>query len=243
MSNSIKRFANFWWGDRGLSAFLLLLLTSLFLKPFFHSPLLRGLSDVFFSLLLISGVAYISPRPLLRWIAGTLALVAIVLHWLQEYLVAPWVATAASLLTLLFLIFLTLVVLARVFREKGPVTSARVQGAVAAYLLFGITWGVLYKFLFFLFPASIHFPATAGVNPAEQGESLTYFSFVTLTTLGYGDITPVHPVTQMFVGFEALVGQLYPATLLARLVSLELTARQEPVLEENLPSKSDGGAP
>jgi voltage-gated potassium channel Kch len=49
---------------------------------------------------------------------------------------------------------------------------------------------------------------------------LTYFSFITLTTTGYGDITPVYPVARLLTMFEALVGQLYPAITLARLVSL-----------------------
>jgi hypothetical protein len=66
------------------------------------------------------------------------------------------------------------------------------------------------------------------MSPAEHKENLTYFSFVTLTTLGYGDIAAVHPVARMFVVFEALVGQLYPATLLARLVSLEISNRGAP---------------
>jgi hypothetical protein len=54
---------------------------------------------------------------------------------------------------------------------------------------------------------------------------LIYFSFVTLTTVGYGDMAPIHPLTRSLATLEALVGQLYPAILIARLVSLELHAR------------------
>jgi len=56
--------------------------------------------------------------------------------------------------------------------------------------------------------------------------SLVYFSFVTLTTVGYGDITPVHPIVRSLSNLEALVGQLYPAILIGRLVAMELSARQ-----------------
>ena len=55
--------------------------------------------------------------------------------------------------------------------------------------------------------------------------SSPYFSFVTLTTLGYGDTVPVHPVARSLAIAEALVGQLYPAILIGRLVSLQISAR------------------
>lgn len=227
-----NRFTAFWWGDRGISALLLLLFIALFLAPFFESELLRSFSAIFFSLLLISGVAYLSPRPLMRWAAGAVACTAIVLNWLQEFRPSPGLAIAASLVTLLCLITLTLVVLIRVFRNTGAVTSSRVQGAVAAYLLFGITWSILYQVLDLCLPAAFSLSASVGTTPVVLRESFVYFSFVTLTTLGYGDITATHSISRMFVVFEALVGQLYPATLLARLVSLEISHRQT----ENLPS-------
>lgn len=210
-----------------MSAFLLLVFTSLFLAPFFASDLLRFLSAIFFSLLLISGVAYITKRRLLRRAAGAVVFTAIFLHWLHEYNPTPGLAIAASLVSLLCLIILTLVMLIRVFRETGAVTTSRVQGAVAAYVLFGITWSILYRLLDLCLPTAFSIAATSGMTPDEQRETFAYFSFVTLTTLGYGDITATHSIARMFVVFEALVGQLYPATLLARLVSLELIHRQE----------------
>jgi uncharacterized protein (DUF697 family) len=220
-----SRFADFWWGDRGLSAILLLLFAAIFLSPFFESDLLRRLSGIFISLLLISGVAYVSPRHMLRWAAMTVVLTAIVLHWLQEFQPSRGLDIAASLATLLCMVSLTLVVLVRVFRDTGSVTTSRVQGAVAAYVLFGITWSILYRLLDLSLPTAFSLSATPGMTPAEQRETFAYFSFVTMTTLGYGDVTAVHPIARMFVVLEALVGQLYPATLLARLVSLEISHR------------------
>jgi hypothetical protein len=80
-----------------------------------------------------------------------------------------------------------------------------------------------------MIPAAFVFPAsmTAHAGKHEIQSTLTYFSFVTMTTLGYGDVVPVSPLARVFVIFEALIGQLYPATLLARLVSLEITGHQK----------------
>jgi hypothetical protein len=249
------RFTDFWWGDRGLSAFLILLFAALFLAPFFESALLRSLSAIFFSLLLISGVAYISPRPVLRRATGAVAIATIGLHWLQDVRPSLALAIADSTMTLVCLGTLTLVVLIRVFRDTGSVTLSRVQGAIAAYVLLGISWSVLYRLLDLCLPAAFSITATVDMTNTEVRASLTYFSFVTLTTLGYGDITATHPIARMFVVFEALVGQLYPATLLARLVSLEISHRQgslapapaeagsSPSLQQQTTHKGPGGEP
>jgi hypothetical protein len=75
--------------------------------------------------------------------------------------------------------------------------------------------------------ALAHPGAFAGaLNAADGGGELIYFSFVTLTTMGYGDITPIHPIARSLAITEALTGQLYIAILLARLVSLELHGRR-----------------
>jgi hypothetical protein len=71
--------------------------------------------------------------------------------------------------------------------------------------------------------------AISGLTEAQYsrfGSDLIYFSFVTLTSTGYGDILPVHPLARSLSNCEAIIGQLYPATLLARLVTLELESRR-----------------
>jgi hypothetical protein len=71
--------------------------------------------------------------------------------------------------------------------------------------------------------------AISGLAPASDPKiisDLTYFSFVTLTSTGYGDILPVHPLVRSLCNLEAIIGQLFPATLLARLVTLELEHRR-----------------
>jgi hypothetical protein len=128
-------------------------------------------------------------------------------------------------LTILALSILAVLVLILVFRE-GPVTSHRIQGAIAVYLLLGLVWMSAYKLLYQTIPGAFRFPE-GELSALRFKHGLVYFSFVTLTTVGYGDITPVHPLARSLAMAEALVGQLYPAILIARLVSMELASRQE----------------
>jgi len=115
-------------------------------------------------------------------------------------------------------------ILRQVF-AAGHITFRRIEGAIAAYLLIGLVFACLYDLLHGLAPAAfLHHgePARTG----EQVGSYLFFSFVTLTTTGYGDIVPVHPVARSLALLEALTGQLYLAILLARLVSLQIASRQ-----------------
>ena len=128
-------------------------------------------------------------------------------------------------LTILALSILAVLVLIRVFRA-GPITGHRIQGAIAVYLLLGLIWVSAYNLIHQTIPGAFRFPE-GELSPLRFKHGLMYFSFVTLTTVGYGDITPAHPLARSLAMAEALVGQLYPAILIGRLVSMELTSRQE----------------
>jgi hypothetical protein len=116
------------------------------------------------------------------------------------------------------------VVVARAVFAPGKVTYHRVVGGVLLYLTIGLTFVALFGFLILLEPNAfntlVSFQSNFGIG------NLIYFSFVTLTTIGYGDIVPLHPYARGIANVEAIVGQLYPATLLARLVTLELVIRR-----------------
>ena len=102
----------------------------------------------------------------------------------------------------------------------GRVTFHRVLGAIALYLNIGLMFGAIYRMIWYFIPNSLtNIPGDAGWPAYGQ---ILYFSFVTLTSIGFGDIVPVHPIIRMLVNVEAIIGQLYPATLLARLITLEL---------------------
>jgi hypothetical protein len=221
-----NRFSSFWWGDKGLSALLLLLMLSFMLAPLLESGFGKILISLFLSLLMLSGVATVSDKWLPRMGAGAMALVSVLLTWLKHFHPESRpLQLGSSVVTLCYLVVLTVVVMRHVYQD-GPVTTSRVQGAIAAYILVGLTWAMIYRLFELQLPGSLSIPPiTLGQTPHDREEELTYFSFVTLTTLGYGDIVPLHPSARMFVVIEALIGQLFPATLLARLVSLETTDR------------------
>jgi hypothetical protein len=117
---------------------------------------------------------------------------------------------------------LALIVCRAVF-GPGPVTYHRVIGAILLYLTIAMIFVALYAFVGLIFPDA--FRGLSVSDTPNLTANLIYFSFVTLTSTGYGDIVPMHPIARSLANLEAIIGQLYPATLLARLVTLELEGR------------------
>ena len=100
----------------------------------------------------------------------------------------------------------------------GAVTVHRVLGAIALYLNIGLMFATVYRLIWYFIPDSLtNIPGGAAW---QAYGTILYFSFVTLTSTGYGDVTPVHPLVRTLANVEAIIGQLYPATLLARLITL-----------------------
>jgi hypothetical protein len=118
------------------------------------------------------------------------------------------------------------IVLWQVYRE-GPVTGHRVMGAVAGYILLAVVFAIAYSLVEYLAPGSFQMPSALSQSRELQGQLFYYFSVTTLTTAGFGDITAVNPFARTLVMMEALIGQLYPAILIARLVSLHVEAKRE----------------
>lgn len=216
----VTALTRFWADDRGLSIFTVLLLVVIFVLP----PLLppgTGRSragDVLYALLLLSGVLASRTGPRLFLLPA--AAVAIAAHFGSWFLPVPepWIlATNLASLLVFLVVVLTLTL------RAGPVTFHRIQGAVAAYLLLGLLWGHAYALV-----ASLRPHAFSGMPGAAEGaRAFYYFSFVTLTTVGYGDILPVHPAARSLAMLEAVTGPLYLAILVARLVSLSVSPPAE----------------
>jgi hypothetical protein len=216
-----RRIDSVWHTDAGLSALLVFVFFLLMVAPpLIGAELLPpGVFDVLFSLVVVSGVVAVAEK---KWVSiGSivLAVATLLIRWLHFGLGRTALAIVDAGLGAFTLFLFACMVLVQVLR-KGRITLHRVRGAVAAYLLFGLSWAAAYQLVFVARPNA--FRLDAAKDPRLE---LVYYSFVTLTTVGYGDITPLIPFARSLAIAEALVGQLFPAVLIARLVSMEISSR------------------
>lgn len=130
----------------------------------------------------------------------------------------PFLHLLGSAFVIVTLLLYVRIVLLVMF--KGRLTWSHIQGGVCAYLLMGMVWASAFQFLEQLRPGSFYF-ASAPIDLDLLTSKLTYFSFATLTTVG-STIAPVDPFARSFTIAEAIVGQLFPATLIAALVAMAM---------------------
>lgn len=215
-----------WGSEKGLSAMLVFLCLALFVGTPLAATWQRGtiVFELLFSLLLVAGVVTLTRKPVLTLAVSSLTFVTLTLRWGTAASSSPVLRTWGEALAIVLLGVFTFMVLVQVFRE-GPVTGYRIQGAIIVYLLMGMMWSVAYELVLRIKPGAFTF-GHGSPEAALADFRLVYYSFITLTTIGYGDITPLHPAARSLAIAEGLVGQLYPAILIARLVSLELETRR-----------------
>jgi hypothetical protein len=113
----------------------------------------------------------------------------------------------------------TIYVVGRAVFAPGTITPHRVLGAIVLYLTFGLVCTTVYRLIWDLIPNSFN-GIPVGATSSQASATILYFSFIVLTTIGFGDIVPIHPFARGLVNLEAIIGQLYPATLLARFITL-----------------------
>ncbi len=206
--------------DHGLAALLLVLVA----YGFIIYPLAcakdttNPLAASAFSAVLVLGVLATTGHKGMRMGMVTLAVFAFTSRWLHLLIQAHAVHVIAASASILFFSVLSFLIIQRVF-SGGGITIFRICGAMAVYIILGILWGELFVLVYLFDPSSFYFQPSSQFGEPPVSE-LLYFSFTTLTTLGVGDILPVRPIARSLTTLEALVGQLYPAVLLARLVTL-----------------------
>jgi hypothetical protein len=207
---------------RRFSAVQLLITLGLF---FISAPFVEEIKggelilSILFSLVLIAGVLAVADRKRVLVIALVLAIPAVGGRWinlLRPDLVPPRVFLIAGLV----LIFFVIGNLLR-FILRAPVVNVEVLCAsISAYLMLGLMWAMAYWLVDRLTPGgTFSFNTNAGTR-SIAGFNGFYFSFITLSTVGYGDITPVSRIARWLAAMEAMTGLLYVTVLIARLVSL-----------------------
>jgi hypothetical protein len=164
---------------------------------------------------LLASLQQVEAYPRLRLFARPMVLLWLILNLPLPWPDGPWVPSAAAA-TLAALILSMLWLVAQRLVRADRVDAELLCSALGAYLLLGAFWAQTYEIIDLAVPAA--FAEIGGAAPSRS--ALFYFSFTTLTTTGYGDIIAINPVVRMWSIFEAIIGTMYNATVIARLVSL-----------------------
>ncbi len=194
------------------------------LMPFVAEEDLSGRTfvRVGLSVVLLTAIYAVGRRGWVFIVALVFALPALTAQWATHFFLTPTVSIVRLGLTATFFWFTAVVVLAAVLRERR-VSTDTILGGISVYLLMVLAFALLHLLVAVLQPGAyeIHSAGPREFN-VESFPLALYFSFVTITTLGYGDITPAAPAAQTLAGLEAMMGQLFVAILIARLVGLHI---------------------
>ena len=182
---------------------------------------------LFLTIVMLSALNAVSDKRAEFWVAASLLLFGLVPEWMHAFGVENteiW----GKILIAAFLTYVAMLILRMVLRAT-EIDVEVILGALCVYLLFALVWGVAYQIVALRHPGAFAIPPAlleGAANPEQAlGAALQYFSYVTITTLGYGDIQPVIPIARSLAITEALFGQIYLVTLIARLVSMESDQR------------------
>jgi hypothetical protein len=198
---------------------LISILCLLVIAPIFKEFIgIRILMNIFITAILISGTYAASRKIYIAITAASLALPMLVSIWISHFVDMPFLVFVGDCFGIVFIAFLVVVILSFVFSEH-EVTINVIYASIVVYLLIAIMWAFVYSVLESIHPGSF----ATGEGQIEAGRRLyIYYSFVTITTLGYGDVTPTTDLANSFSFLEAVTGQLYLAILIARLVGIHI---------------------
>jgi hypothetical protein len=191
------------------------------------------------TLVLISGVLVLQARRGTLLLAMLLVVPGLVARWIN-YFRPDLMPTAVHLvLGMLFLALVAVQFLGFILRAR-QVTAQVLEAGISTYLVFGLLFTMAYMLVGRLLPNAFAFSAEPGGSGVMNASNALYYSFVTLTTMGYGDILPVSRVARMLAITEATTGVLYMSVLIARLVGMYSTVT--PIQEESARDRSSSSS-
>jgi hypothetical protein len=215
MSQVIRVFKH--QGHRTLLAALLFMIM---MSPFLvQKEALSWLLSLIMMIILLAAVRTVARRGSSYWVALALGLVALLSQSAEFTSNMAWLETLRYATTALFLFWICWLLLYDIILRSHTVTLGLILGAVNVYLMIGLGFAFVYALI-----EHLQSGAFTGLEELVQNSdlilSLIYFSFISMSTLGYGDISPLTPHGMTAAYMQAIIGQLYLAILLARLVSL-----------------------
>jgi hypothetical protein len=214
------------WADPLLTALTGLLIIMMFLIAPLQALGIFAfqVSELVLALLLVCGIFVISGSP--STVVAMLIALAMIVTGAILRLRSPSLLDLNLFAGSWFIVGVTMAwAVARATFAPGRVTYHRVIGAVLLYLTVAVIFAALFTFVGSLVPQA--FSGMKVEDSPALASQVIYFSLATMTTTGYGDVSPVHPIVRSLCNLEAIFGQLYPATLLARLVTLQLEHRDK----------------
>ncbi|MFV0333201.1 MAG: potassium channel family protein [Tropicimonas sp.] len=201
-----NRIANLRWGT-----LLALMVAAFVLIPFAGASHILEIAGLALFELIVVGAIFMSvENARIRAAGGALTLI-----WFVLSLASVWDFQIDGVLASLSTLLVSGALLAtfRILMRRGRGDLDTLLGAIFGYLLLGLTWALLYVHIDLWQPGAFALP-----EGSEVWSSMLYYSLVTLTTVGYGDITPLSPAARMAAGFEAVVGVLYIAVMVGSIV-------------------------
>ena len=205
-----------------LASLLLMLVVVPVVDNRFISSLLQ---EAFLTAVLVTAIIANRERRGLTISGIVVAAITLPLNWATIFFHSPLLTILAYSSGIVFLGMTAAMILVSVLRDHLATMQA-VFGAICVYLLIGLTWALMYSALEYAQADAFFIPERTIVRRSIDGREMTsysqmvYFSFVTMSTLGYGDMIPRTPVAQTMTWMQSVLGQLYLAVLVARLVSV-----------------------
>jgi hypothetical protein len=208
--------------NKRLIYLLIAIVFFLVVNPFFHDAGRAWMSVVFAGFLIpFLAVWIVAEHRKHLIIATALAVPFVLVSWITRFDPSALLIAVRYLLAVAFYGFAVYVVLHNI--HKREVTIDVIVGSVSAYLLIGVMWAFLYQLLNLISPGS--FLSTIASETGSGTIDYFYYSFVTLTTLGFGDIVPVSSVARSFTALEAVTGVLFMAIVIARVIGLHVVKK------------------